>query len=97
MAEGTTLCSSCSNLVLDYIGDMGHREVSFADLKKTAQAGCSTCDMLLRGILTREQDLQDIERVVLWSFGKNDPLNVNLWTEIGLKTELEFYWTREQS
>ena len=33
----------------------------------------------------------------LWSFGKTEPLNVNLWTEGVLKQDLEFYWVREQS
>jgi hypothetical protein len=80
----TEVCCSCSDLVLDY-------------LKQTAQAGCSTCGMLLRGILTREQEIQETEKVVLWSFGKTEPLNVNLWTEGVLKQELEFYWAREQS
>jgi hypothetical protein len=94
----TEVCCSCSDLALDYMSDnLGHREVPFALLKQTAQAGCSTCDMLLRGILTREQEIQDIEKVVLWSFGKTEPLNVNLWTGGVLKQELEFYWTREQS
>jgi hypothetical protein len=94
----TEVCCSCSDLVLDYVSDtLGHREIPFANLKQTAQAGCSTCGMLLRGILTREQEIQEIEKVVLWSFGKTEPLNVNLWTEGVLKQELEFYWAREQS
>lgn len=99
LSEGpiTELCCSCSGLVLDPISDWGHRKIPFANLKQTAQAGCSTCDMFLRGILTREQDIQDIKKAVLWSFGKTKPLNVNLWTEGGLKQELEFYWAREQS
>lgn len=92
----TELCCSCNDLILKSIGDWGHRDILFANLKQTAQAGCSTCDMLLRGILTGEQEIQDIKKLVLWSFGENQPLNVNLWTEDGLKQELEFYWAREE-
>ncbi|KAF8850260.1 hypothetical protein BDZ45DRAFT_731673 [Acephala macrosclerotiorum] len=94
-ASTTELCCSCNDLVLDPIGDLGHREIPFANFKQTAQAGCSTCDMLLRGILTQEQEIQDVKKVVLWSFGKTEPLNVNLWTEGGLKQEFEFYWAPE--
>lgn len=93
----TELCPTCNDVFLDPIGDLGHREVPFLNLTKTAKSGCGSCGMLLGGILTRENDIQDIKKVVLWSFGKSDPLNVNLWTADGLKQELEFYWAREIS
>lgn len=95
--RATELCPSCNDLFLDPIGDWAHRDVPFVNLTKTANSGCGACGMLLRGILTRENDIQDIKKVVLWSFGKSDPLNVNLWTADGLKQELEFYCAREVS
>lgn len=93
----TELCPTCNDLFLDPIGHVAHRELPFVNLTKTAKSGCGACAMLLGGILTRESDTQDIEKVVLWSFRNSNPLNVNLWTADGLKQELEFYWAREVS